>query len=157
MGTVLSVSYFISFGGRILYNAFSRRKISLDIWMLFDLVAGVTNILAFNVIGNANASQILNDNSKRFFDYYMIVVLVISWLRFFSYFLVINNISKVTITLFSMLRETLSFMIILGCYLALMTTIFATLFRDVPTEDAENYKGLILAFREMIDYFLANF
>lgn len=56
-----------------------------------------------------------------------------------------------------MLKETLSFMIILTCYLFLMTTIFATLFRDVPTEDAKPYKTLTSTFREMIDYFLANY
>ena len=38
-----------------------------------------------------------------------------------------------------------------------MTTIFATLFRDVPTEDAIPYKSLTSTFREMIDYFLANY
>lgn len=80
-----------------------------------------------------------------------------AWLRFFSYFLVISFISKVTITLFSMLWETVSFMIILGCYLVIMTTVFATLFRDSPTEDALPYKQLSTAFRLMIDYFLANY
>lgn len=99
--------------------------------MLFDVVAGVINLAAFNVIGNATPEQMLDVETKRIFDYYMIVVLVISWLRFFSYFLTVSAISKVTITLFSMLKETLSFLIILGCYLILMTTIFATLFRDV--------------------------
>lgn len=87
----------------------------------------------------------------------MIVVLVISWLRFFSYFLVVSAISKVTITLFSMLRETLSFMIILVCYLTLMTTIFATLFRDVNTEDALPYHSLAPTFREMTNYFTGNY
>jgi len=56
-----------------------------------------------------------------------------------------------------MLKETVSFMTILICYLVLMTTIFATLFRDVESEDAENYKSLVTTFRELIDYFLANY
>jgi hypothetical protein len=32
-----------------------------------------------------------------------------------------------------MLKETAYFMMILGCYLILMTTVFATLFRDADT------------------------
>lgn len=100
MGTVLSISYFISFICRVIYNMFSRRKIKTDIWMLFDLVAGSINIFAFNFIGSATADVMIDQNKKRFNDYYMILVLIIAWLRFFSYFLVVNSISKVTITLF---------------------------------------------------------
>lgn len=125
--------------------------------MMFDIISGVINIAAFNMVGNASVESILNIPSKRWLDYYMIIVLIVSWLRFFSYFLVINAISKVTITMFSMLRETLSFMIILSCYLILTTTIFATLFRDVDTDDAEPYMNLGGSMREMIDFFLANY
>lgn len=100
---------------------------------MFDLLSGAVNIAAFNTIGRSSSESILNIETKTIYDYYMIVVLVISWLRFFSYFLVISIISKVTLTLFMMLKETLNFMLILGCYLVLMTTIFATLFRDANT------------------------
>jgi hypothetical protein len=87
----------------------------------------------------------------------MIVVLIISWIRFFSYFLVINTISKVTLTLFMMLKEASIFLLILGCYLVLMTTIFATLFRDASTPDADPYHSIFTTLRSLIDYFLANF
>jgi hypothetical protein len=129
----------------------------MDVWMFMDLVAGTVNIAAFNVVGRAKPENILNESTKRFFDYYMIVVLIISWLRFFSYFLVINTISKVTLTLFMMLKEAMIFMLILGCYLVLMTTMFATLFRDANTADANDYHGLMTTLRSLIDYFLANF
>lgn len=52
-GTILSISYFLSFVSRVIYNYFSRRKIKYDFWMLFDLLAGAVNIAAFNIIGNA--------------------------------------------------------------------------------------------------------
>jgi hypothetical protein len=66
----------------------------------------------------------------------MIVVLIVSWLRFFSYFLVIRNVSKITLTLFMMLKEAMNFMLILACYFIIMTTVFATLFKDADTDDA---------------------
>jgi hypothetical protein len=116
---------------------FSKRKIQYDIWLFFDIISGAVNIAAFNIIGGATPDEILDINGiKRYYDYYMILVLVISWLRFFSYFLVIKSVSKVTITLFYMLYETVSFLVILSFYLILMTTVFATMFRDVPTDDA---------------------
>ena len=67
----------------------------------------------------------------------MIVVLIVSWLRFFSYFLVIRNVSKITLTLFMMLKEAMNFMLILACYFIIMTTVFATLFKDADTDDAK--------------------
>jgi hypothetical protein len=125
--------------------------------MLFDLLAGTVNIAAFNFVGSSTAEDFLTTSTKRFYDYYMIVVLIFSWLRFFSYFLILNHISKVTLTLFMMLKETLFFLLVLGCYLVILTTIFATLFRDVETTDAESYHELSTTFRALIDYFLANY
>jgi hypothetical protein len=136
IGTILSVSYFLNFAARVMYNGFSKKKIRMDLWLMFDILAGGVNILAFNIVGNSSPESILIVQTKRFYDYYMIMVLIISWLRFFSYFLVISKISKITLTLFMMLKETINFMLILGCYMILMTTVFATLFRDTETEDA---------------------
>ena len=130
----------------------------MDIWLTFDILAGLVNVLAFNIVGNSEPESILTVGTKRIFDYYMILVLIISWLRFFSYFLVMNKISKITLTLFMMLKETLNFMLILGCYMVLMTTVFATLFRDAETEDAvSDYHSLFTTLRALVDYFLANF
>lgn len=158
IGTILSISYFLNFVSRMMYNTFSKKKIRMDLWLMFDIIAGGVNILAFNIVGNSSPESILIVQTKRFYDYYMIMVLIISWLRFFSYFLVISKISKITLTLFMMLRETINFMLILGCYMILMTTVFATLFRDAESEDAtRDYHSLFTTLRALIDYFLANF
>lgn len=158
VGTILSISFFITFLCRVLYNSKTRRKIDFDLWLYFDIVAGVINILAFNIVGNSSPESILNTLQKRSLDYYMILVLIISWLRFFSYFLVITHISKITLTLFMMLRETLYFLLVLGSYMLLMTTVFATLFRDCTTPDAiESYSSFWFTLRQLIDYFLANY
>lgn len=127
-------------------------------WLWFDILAGIINIIAFNITGSSSPEGILNVYTKRAYDYYMILVLIVSWLRFFSYFLVISHVSKITLTLFMMLKETVFFMIILGCYLLLMATVFATLFRDCQTDDAvHDYHSIFTTLRALIDYFLANF
>ena len=56
------------------------------------------------------------------------MVLLISWLRFFAYFLVIRNISKLSLTLIAMIGDTLNFMFIMGCWILIMGSVFTTLF-----------------------------
>jgi hypothetical protein len=69
------------------------------------------------------------DNSKKdYIDYFMIVVLCISWLRFFVYFLVIKPLSKLMLTLIAMIVDTLSFMFIIGCFIMIMASVYTTLF-----------------------------
>eukprot|EP00347_Sterkiella_histriomuscorum_P009391 403341390 len=157
VGTILSVSYILNFFQRIIYNYFSLKKIDLDLWIIFDLAAGIANIFAFNIIGNSPPEAFLDQQQKWTLDYYMNAILIISWLRYFSYFMIISPIAKVTLTLFKMLFETISFFIIAICYLCLMTTIFIMLFKDAGTEDAYGYRNLLSTMREMIDYFIGNY
>lgn len=154
----MSVSFFLNFFHRVIYNRYTKKKIPNDLWLYFDLISGLVTIVAFNVVGSSEPEKILNVYGKRAFDYYMILVLMVSWLRFFSYFLVISHISKITLTLFMMLFETIYFLLILSCYMVLMATVFATLFRDTETEDAINdYHSLLRTLRALVDYFLANY
>ena len=102
-GILLSFSYFLSLFCRILFNTFSKQKLPLDMWMFFDTLAGVVNIGAFTLIGAASPEDMYNQSTKRYYDYYIIIVLIISWIRFFSYFLVVDVIGKITITLLKMI------------------------------------------------------
>jgi hypothetical protein len=127
-GTAFSIPYFISLICRLIFNLQSRKKLPYDIWLIADVLAGITNITAFNVIGKADPEDFLSEDTKWVLDYFMIGVLIISWLRFFSYFLVITSISRITMSMLEIINQTIAFMMIFGCYFALMITIFATLF-----------------------------
>lgn len=81
-------------------------------------------------------------------------MLILSWLRFFSYFLVLNTVSKLTITLGRMIKEAFGFLIVVSAYMMLATTVFATLFRNVDSED--NFKTLPFAFRTLFDFTIGN-
>jgi hypothetical protein len=59
IGTILSVSYFLNFAARVMYNGFSKKKIRMDLWLMFDILAGGVNILAFNIVGNSSPESIL--------------------------------------------------------------------------------------------------
>ena len=58
-------------------------------------------------------SDIFNSHRKQTIDYYVAVVVIISWVRFFAYFLVIRSISKLINTLMKMFVDTASFVFIM--------------------------------------------
>ena len=61
----------------------------------------------------------------------MNLIMIASWLRYFTYFLIIDKIAKVTLTLFRMFYEILAFLLIIMCYLFIVSALFFSLFRDV--------------------------
>jgi NADH:ubiquinone oxidoreductase subunit 4 (subunit M) len=60
VGTILSVSYFINVLCRVIYNSKNKKKIQFDLWLYFDVIAGIVNIIAFNIVGGSSAENILN-------------------------------------------------------------------------------------------------
>jgi hypothetical protein len=127
----------------------------LDLWAFFDLFCGFANCAAFNYIGNAKIEKFHNQEAKYQLDYVMIFILVLAWIRFFSYFLVINSIGKLTITLFFMIKETMIFLIVLLSYLIIMTTIFAICFNNANPVDHPEYLTIAESFRTLFDYMVA--
>lgn len=87
-------------------------------------------------------------------DYYVICVTLVSWMRFFSFFLVIRIISKLLHTLIRMLKDTIGFMFIICCYLIVMATVFTTLFSIVESELYGNFTSSI---RTLFDAFLGSY
>ena len=80
------------------------------------------------MIGKTKPESILDPAQKQTLDYYVITVVIVSWLRFFAYFLVIRSISKFLNTLIKMIYDAVSFVLIMTSYLLLMGTVFTTLF-----------------------------
>ena len=50
----MSATYILNFIGRLIYNynqiQRNRKPIELDLWIIFDLITGIANILAFKII-----------------------------------------------------------------------------------------------------------
>lgn len=75
----------------------------MDLWIVFDLITGIANLVAFKMINSASPANLIDQTEKRNLDYYMNVIVVMSWIRYFTYFLVINSIAKATLTLARMI------------------------------------------------------
>ena len=78
-------------------------------------------------------------------------MVIVIWLRFFGYFLIIRQISKLIMTLLRMIIDTMSFIFILGCDMILAATVFTTLFQ---TTMPNNYGELSLSIRTLFDAFM---
>ena len=93
-----------------------------------DTFSAILNIAAVVLIQFTKPAEYTNQFRKDMMDYFMIFVLAICWLRFFTYFLVVRDISKLLLTLLAMVGDTLSFMFIVICFIIIMASIFTTLY-----------------------------
>lgn len=134
---------------KFIFNLCVDVKIPLDKWSMIDLISSFFNIVCFNVIGKTKPEAILDPSKKETLDYYVIAVVIVSWLRFFGYFLVIRSISKFLSTLIKMLVDALSFILIMCSYLLLMATIFTTLFGEAFDEG--QYGSISMSLRTLFD------
>ena len=154
LGTLFSVALLIHAASKIIFNAIAKQKLPLDKWTLLDASSAIFNLVAFNVVGNVTPDQILTTTDKQRLDYYVITIVLLSWFRFFAYFLIIKNISKLLMTLWRMIKETMSFMFIVCCYLMIMSSVFTTLLQEVAPDLFGNIQ---LATRTLFDAMLGNY
>ena len=137
---------------KLYFNMTSAKKVAIDKWTIMDTINGVLSMVAFVLVINTSTSELMDKTSKDTLDYLMIFVLVFSWLRFFIYFLVIRDISKMLLTIYEMLADTLSFILIVICYFVVVASVFTTLYQDI---NPEKFGGLIISARTLFDSAMA--
>ena len=113
-----------------------------------DAINAILNIFAFEFIINMPGWVLEETQYKYYIDYLMIAVLIISWLRFFIYFLIVKEISKMLLTIYEMLADTLSFIFIVVCYLLIVASVFTTLYQDV---NASKFGGMAISLKTLYD------
>lgn len=135
----------------------------LDLWTITDIGCAFLNIICFQVIGSAtpevivgttNADGTINLNQRYKLDYCVITVIIMSWLRFFTYFLVVGRISRLLMTLLRMVYDCIAFMFIFCSYILIAATIFTTLFQSV---DSSEYGSLSLSLETLFSSFIGNY
>lgn len=117
-----------------------------------DAVMAVMYIIAVNLVASFDFTFFMDKQSKDYLDYFMVIIMVISWVRFFFYFLVIRDISKLLLTIVAMVSDTFNFLIFTICYFLLMASIFTTLYQDT---NPSAYGGLTLSVRTLYDAAIA--
>jgi len=70
---------------------------------MLDTVCAFLNIGGVMLIISVDGEMLVDVAMKDYVDYFMILVLAFTWMRFFCYFLVIRSVSKLLLTLLAML------------------------------------------------------
>lgn len=111
-----------------MFNAFSFYNLPFDTWTLVDLANAITNMLVFTVLNSLEASVYLDNTYKDMIDYGFLAILVASWMRFISFFLVVESVSILILTLIKMFADAKTFIIITLLYFLVAMSIFRALF-----------------------------
>ena len=154
VGTILSLTMVYGAIARWLFNFLSKEYIPTDLWLAMDVGTAIVSIICFNYTGSLKPENILDVTQKENIDFYVAIVVVVAWLRFFAYFLVIKSVSKLLMTLLKMMNDTISFLFIIICYLLLMSTVFTTIYQGI---DEQRYGSMSTTFRTLFDDMLANY
>ena len=93
-----------------------------------------------------------NRGTKDYIDYLVAFVLILAFGRFFLLFLVVPSISKMLLTIITMLIDVMPFAFIMVCYILFSTQFFSTLYQDIIQD---KYGTLFFSFRQNFDNALA--
>lgn len=113
IGTIFAGTMLYSLICRVIFNLISDVKLPWDRWTILDGVCAIICLICFTVTGTLTPEDIFDQTRKQNIDYYVAVVVVVSWLRFFAYFLVVRSISKLLMTLLKMFIDTISFVFLM--------------------------------------------
>lgn len=63
----------------------------------------------------------------------MLTMIFLQWQRFYMFFLMLSELSKMILTFIAMVVDTLPFLLLVIIYLVVTAAIFTTVFQDVNT------------------------
>lgn len=105
----------------------------------------------FNIF--LDAEDFMGEEISSWVIYLQLAMVLISWIRFLSFFLVISAISRLIMTLIKMLVSCFTFLFIVICYLILMTPIFFILFQETTTACIDPLRTLIFLYDSYLGVF----
>lgn len=123
-------------------------------WILVDLMTAVINFIGFLICLTLVAVDIINIDTKHNIDCFMAFVIAITWIRFFFYFLLVQQISRMVMTLAKILKHTGAFLFIICSYIVLAGIVFNLSFSDVAPQ---HYGTMALSIRTMLDIMTGNY
>ena len=151
IGTIFSCLILLSIVNKIIFNLAAEVKMPIDKWTIIDLVTATLNVGCFTIIGRASPEVLSDPSQKARYDYFVVAIIIFSWLRFFSYFLVMKSFSKFLMTFIYMVKECVGFIFIIACYLTIVATCYTMLFQEVnPT----SWGSVMISWRYNFDFML---
>lgn len=81
-------------------------------------------MFTYLLVMQLTVDDITNVQTKRMINWAMIVSIFVSWARFISFFLVIQSVSKLIMTLASMVSSMGTFLLMIACYLVMISPLY---------------------------------
>ncbi|CDW72703.1 UNKNOWN [Stylonychia lemnae] len=153
-GLLLCFTLLIHFSQKIAFSLFTKKGFNLDLWTIIDLITAVCNTFCLYITGFVTPRNILDRLKKQNLDFYVCAVVTVTWIRFFAYFLIIKKVSKLLITLVTMIFNTMSFFFMFVCYMIIAASIFNMRFGNVA-EDM--YGSFFISARTLFDSMQSNY
>lgn len=85
--------------GQFAFNKFSEHKFPFDKWAVLDFFNALTNNICFGMFLSLNADEVMEERKKMIYNVVQVIAVLVSWSRFLSFFLVIQSISILIMTL----------------------------------------------------------
>ena len=79
--------------------------IETDVFIKLDIVFALTSLGVFNYITTHDYTDLIDEKKKNTLDWYVTIVVMLIWSRFFLFFLVVPSVSKMLLTLIAMLYD----------------------------------------------------
>ena len=124
-----------------------------DFWAILDFANALSNVICFGMFRSLKADDIYDEGKKEIFNWIQVFAVCVSWFRFFSFFLVLQSISILLMTLIQMLVKALTFVSLTVSYIIVMVPIFQIRFQD----NTVNYLDQVGTARTLFDAMLGSY
>ena len=121
---------------KVLFNACTKSfskgdKVGYDKWAVLDITSAVATLIIFPFMANSPAQVFLNKESKALMDYIVSGLIILQLTRFFSFMLLVLEMSKLLLTVYAMLVDTVPFVLLTLMYLYISAAFLYTLYSDI--------------------------
>jgi hypothetical protein len=149
-GILISVSMMFYVSTKMIFNIFAQIQMPMDIWSQIDVFCAFAIMTSQCTTINITPEDVLDLERKHFYNMMMLVTIIATWMRLIGFFFVMEEFSKLIMTIVEMLSGATTFLLILSFYLIVMSTIAICLFQ----ESSISYSNTTYAMRTLFDAML---
>jgi hypothetical protein len=119
----------------------------IDKWSKTDVIGAVSNIIAFLILQGIPNEAIVDYKQRQMYNILTLLTIIGTWSRFGAQLLVVEDVSKLIMTIVAMMGSASNFMFILIMYMVVMMMFAIGMFQ----ESSIMYSDPFYAFRTMFD------
>lgn len=150
-GIIVSFSMLFYVMTKEIFNMFARVKMPMDIWSKIDVFCACSTMISQIMTSRMEVNDVIDIERKYIYNYLMVITILATWMRLIGFMFVLEDFSKLIMTIVEMLSGATTFLLICLFYLVVMATIAMCLFQ----ESSIQYSNIFNAIRTMFDAMIA--